>query len=43
MERKPDCKNRTTKAGRLLGKITKKLRQSKEVYKNSTRKYEATI
>ena len=33
MERKPDYKNRTTKAERLPGKITKKLEQSKEVYK----------
>ena len=43
MERKPDSENRTTKARRLPGKITKKLGQSKEVYKNSTWKYEETI
>jgi len=43
MERKPDCKNRTTKAGRFPGKITKKLGQSKEVYKNNTRKHEEII
>ena len=43
MERKPNCKNRIIKTGRLPWKTTNKLGQSKEIHGKSTREYKETI
>jgi len=43
MKEKLDSEDRTTKARRIPGKITKKLGQRKEVYRNSIRKHEKAV
>ena len=43
MEKRPDSKNRVTKAGRFSQETTKKLESSKEINGNSKKSYKEVI